>query len=52
MTDTRTAQELHQRIAEYRHLRSVTLDKRALEAIDAILAEAEESLRRLSEDQA
>ena len=51
MTDTRTTQELHQRIAEYRQLRSLTLDERALEAIDCIIAEAEESLRRLSEDQ-
>jgi hypothetical protein len=46
-----SATELRQRIVEYRHLRSVTLDKQALEAIDAIIVEAEESIRRLGEDQ-
>ena len=45
--DTRTAQELRQRIAEYRRLRTVTMDKQAREALDSIIAETEERLRQL-----
>jgi hypothetical protein len=44
---TRTAQELRERIAEYRRLRTVTWDKQALERIDRFIAETEERLREL-----
>jgi hypothetical protein len=45
--DTRTAQDLRERIADYRRLRTMTWDKQALERIDRIIAETEERLREL-----
>jgi hypothetical protein len=45
--DTRTAQELRERIADYGRLRTMTWDKQALERIDRIIAETEERLREL-----
>ena len=47
LNDTKTAQVLRQRIADYCHLRTVTRDKKMLEAIDQIVAKAEEQLNRL-----
>jgi len=43
-----TADELHKRLADHRRLRTMTWDAQALEAIDAIIAETEDRLRRLS----
>jgi hypothetical protein len=40
-------QELHEQIAHYRGLRRMTVDKRALEALTQLLAEAEDHLRQL-----
>ena len=45
MTDTRPARELRQRITDYRGLRTMTMDKRALEDIDRVIAETEARLR-------
>jgi hypothetical protein len=45
MTDTRPARELRQRIADYRGLRTVTVDKQALEDIDRVIAETEARLQ-------
>ena len=45
--DAGTTQELRERIAGYRRLRTATRDKRALAAIDNIIAEAEEHLKHL-----
>ena len=44
-----TADELRQRLADYRRLRTMTWDAQALGAIDAILAETEERLRALEQ---
>jgi hypothetical protein len=43
----KTEQELRDRIAEYRSLRTRTTDKPALEAIDSIIREAERQLETL-----
>jgi hypothetical protein len=45
--DAKTRQELRQRIADYRRLRTMTMDKPALERIDRIITETEERLREL-----
>ena len=45
--DTRALQELRERIADYRRLRTMTMDKQALGAIDHIVAETEARLRQL-----
>ena len=45
MTDTRPARELRQRIADYRGLRAMTMDKQALEDIDRVIAETEARLQ-------
>ena len=46
MEDVGTIHELHQRIADYRRLRSLTADKQFLEAINRIITETEEELRK------
>ena len=45
--DTRALQELRERIADYRRLRTMTMDKQVLAAIDRIVAETEARLRQL-----
>lgn len=45
MTDTRPARELRQRIADYRGLRAMTMDKQALEDIARVIGETEARLR-------
>jgi hypothetical protein len=42
-----TWQELRDRIADYRRLRTMTMDKQALERIDRIITETEERPREL-----
>jgi hypothetical protein len=42
-----TWQELRDRIADYRRLRTMTMDKQALERFDRIITETEERLREL-----
>ncbi len=42
---TSTVDELRQRLADYKRLRTMTWDAQALGAIDAIIAETEERLR-------
>jgi vacuolar-type H+-ATPase subunit F/Vma7 len=45
ITDTRPARELRQRIADFRGLRIMTMDKQALEDIDRVIAETEALLQ-------
>jgi len=45
MTDTSPARELRQRIADYRGLRAMTMDKQALEDIERVIAETEARLQ-------
>jgi len=45
MTDTRPARELRQRIADYRGLRAITMNRQALEDIDRVIAETEARLQ-------
>ncbi len=40
--------DLRQRLADYQRLRAVTWDAQALGAIDAIIAETEDRLRRVA----
>jgi hypothetical protein len=42
--------ELRRRVADYRHLRTVTRDRKMLENIDRIIAETEEKVRRLDQE--
>lgn len=44
---TSNLEELRQRLADYRRLRTMTWDAQALGAIDGIIAETEERLRQL-----
>jgi len=46
MGGTLTIDGLRQRIADYRHLRTVTRDKKMLEVIDRIIAETGAELKR------
>jgi hypothetical protein len=53
MDSPRTSREVREQIAYYRSLRRMTVDKRTLEALAQLTAEAEEHLRRLEKsDQA
>jgi len=47
MGDIQTVDALRQRVRDYRRLRTMTMDKLALAAIDRVIAEAEAHLRRL-----
>jgi len=47
METATTSCELHEQIARYHSLRRTTLDKRTLEALADLTAEAQEQLRRL-----
>ena len=45
MTDTTPARALRQRIADYRGLRAMTMDKQALEDIERVITETEARLQ-------
>ncbi len=49
MSELSAAAELRQRIADYRRLRAITIDKQAIKAIESIVAEAEEQLKQVEQ---